>query len=103
MPWQRPGRTLFMQASTENDVRTPFRDGRQENGQFRRSITVIAIEENDDIRILRISKSRQTSAPISSSRLLDDVRSHPSSDLRCLVTRVAVNNDGLCDQIGREI
>jgi len=78
-------------------------DRRQDNWQLRRAVAVVAVEENDHIRILRIRKPCQASAPVSSARFLDDLCPHLSREIGRSVSRIAVDNDDLGDEIGRQI
>ena len=50
-----------------------------------------------------MGKPRQTGAPVSSARLLNDAGSHSCGDFGRPVIRVAIDNDDLSDEIGGQI
>src|SRR6059036_1298930 len=103
MPGQRPGVAGGPKARTHGDIGAILDNRSQENRQLRGSVAVVSVEENDHIRILRIPKPCQTSAPVSSARLLDDLCPHLSGEIGRSVSRIAVDNDDLRDEIGRQI
>src|SRR5437660_464540 len=103
MPGQRPGVAGGPKARTHGDIGAILDNRSQENRQLRGSVAVVSVEENDHIRILRIRKPCQTSAPVSSARLLDDLCPRLSGEIGRSVSRIAVDNDDLRDEIGRQI
>src|SRR3989442_4009699 len=103
MPGQRPGVAGGPKARTHGDIGAILDNRSQDNRQLRGAVAVVSVEENDHIRILRIRKPCQTSAPISSARLLDDLCPHLPGQTGRSVSRIAVDNDDLHDEIGRQI
>ena len=88
---------------TKRNIRSPFDVRRQQNRQLRRAIAVVSVEENQYVRIVRPSQAGQAGASVSAPWFADDLRAPTLSDLWRSVTRIAVDNDDLCDQIGRQI
>src|SRR5881392_3817005 len=103
VPRQRTGVAFAAEARTERNVSAPLDDRSQDNRQLRRAVAVVSVEENDHIRILRIRKPCQTSAPVSPAGFLDDLCPHLSGEIGRSVSRIAVDNDDLRDEIGRQI
>src|SRR5207253_6533649 len=103
MPGQRPGVAGGPKARTHGDIGAALDNRSQENRQLRGSVAIVSVEENDHIRILRIRKPCQASAPVASARLLDDLCSHLSGEIGRSVSRIAVDNDDFRDEIGRQI
>jgi len=103
MPRQRSSRTLPLQAGTERDVRTPLRDWRQENWQFGWTIAVVAIQEHDHVGGICRGQTGKARSPIAAARFVNDAGSHSRGDLRRPVIRIAVNNDDLRREVGRQI
>src|SRR5258706_14482279 len=98
MPKQcRPNR-LFAEAGTERDIRVSLDDRVQKNGQLRRAVTVVAIEEHDDIGRICFGQPRKTRPPISAARFPNDTGPHACSNLWRSVVLVAVDYDYLRDE-----
>src|SRR5260221_1381713 len=74
MPWQGRRNTVLAEASTERDIRTPLDNRSEKNRQLGRSVTIVTIEENDDVG--RICRSQPTKArpSIPAARFLNDAR-----------------------------
>src|SRR5439155_3932099 len=103
MPGQGPGVAGGPKARTHGDIGAILDNRSQENRQLRGSVAIVSVEENDHIRILRIRKPCQASAPVASARLLDDLCSHLSGEIGRSVSRIAVDHDDFRDEIGRQI
>src|SRR5258708_39897555 len=102
MPWQCRRNTVLAEASTERDIRTPLDNRAQKNRQLERSVTIVTIEENDDVGRICRSQPRKARPSIPAARFLNDARPHSGGDLASSVIRVAVYNDDLCDQSRRQ-
>src|SRR5262245_7237103 len=103
MPWQRRRNAPLAEARAERDIRISLDNRAEKNRQLRRPVTVVAIEEDHYVGRICPGQPRQARLSISATRFLKDARPHSRGDFGCSVIRVAVNNDYLCDQIGRKI
>src|SRR5262249_445703 len=82
VPWQSARIVCADDARAQRNVGLPLDDRSQKKRQLRGTIAVVAVEENDNIGMVRICKPRQTSTAVSSARLRDDFRAHFSGEVR---------------------
>src|ERR1700722_15308808 len=99
MPRQCRPNPLTAEARTERDIRISLDDRVEKNRQLRGAVTIVAIQEHDDVRRICCGQPREACAPISAAWFFNDAGPQTGGNFRRSVTRVAVNYDYLVDQM----
>src|ERR1700746_1932676 len=103
MPRQRAGGSFCTETRSKRNISPAFDNWRQEYRQLRWAVAVITVEEDNRIRIFCIRKARQTCAPVSPAWFSQNASAFARSDRGSSIGRVAVYNEDLGDQIGRQV
>src|SRR5580704_19015616 len=80
MPWQCRRNTLLAEARTERDIRTSLDDRVEKNRQLRGTVTVVAIEEYDDVGSICLGQPRKARPSISAAWFVNDAGTHSCGD-----------------------
>src|ERR1700722_19756682 len=103
MPRKRAGNACTAKTRTGCDVSATVDNRGEEKWKLCRTVAVIAIQKDDNIRCARVRDTRQTSLPVSAARFGDDSRTRTRGDLSCSIRGIVIDDDNLGDEIGGNV
>src|SRR6266704_1405008 len=103
VPGKRSVRARTRETRTDGDVGAPLGNRSEEKRKLSRPITVVTIQEYDNIGRGRACDSRQAGPAVSTTSFGNNSGTHACSNLRRPVCRVVVDDDDLGGEIGGKI